>query len=88
MSDDYHVVAARLEAAQMEQQAAYEYRERERFRNRPSIALGVSVARDGNQWCALYGTNIQEGVCGFGDSPDLACADFDREWIAKIGGAK
>ncbi|MCW0104448.1 hypothetical protein [Burkholderia pseudomallei] len=38
-------------------------------------------------WCALYGPNLMEGVCGFGDSPAEAMADFDKNWLAKIGEA-
>ena len=47
---------------------------------RPSVLFRPSVYLDGNQWCALYGPNIQEGVCGFGDSPELAMSDFDKYW--------
>jgi hypothetical protein len=36
---------------------------------------------DGNQWCALYGDNLQDGVCGFGDSPAAAMQDFDMAWV-------
>ena len=32
---------------------------------------------DGDQWCALYGDDLQSGVAGFGDSPELAMQDFD-----------
>lgn len=39
---------------------------------------------DGNQWCALYGDNIQDGVAGFGDSPDEAMAEFDKAWRAAL----
>jgi len=46
----------------------------------PSVLYRPTLSRDGNQWCALYGENIQEGVCGFGDSPELAMQDFDRAW--------
>jgi len=28
----------------------------------------VEVFRDGNQWCALLGGDIQDGMAGFGDS--------------------
>lgn len=31
---------------------------------------------DGNQWCFLYGENIQEGICGFGDTIYEAALDF------------
>lgn len=49
---------------------------------RPSVLFRPSLSRDGNQWCALYGTNLQDGVCGFGTTPDAAMKDFDRAWKA------
>lgn len=49
---------------------------------RPSLSI------DGNQWCALYGNNIQDGVAGFGDSPALAMQDFNRNWHAKLSEAR
>lgn len=54
------------------------------FLRRPSVMLGARVFRDGNSWCCLYGENIQEGVAGFGDSPDEACRAFDVSWYAKV----
>lgn len=39
-------------------------------------ALKPSIFPDGNQWCCLYGANIQEGVCGFGDTPAMAMNNF------------
>lgn len=39
-------------------------------------ALGIKPFKDGNQWCFLYGENIQEGVCGFGDTIYKAAWDF------------
>jgi len=53
---------------------------------RPSAVYRPGIVRDGNQWCALYGANLMEGVCGFGDSPPEAMADFDKNWIAKGDG--
>lgn len=50
----------------------------------PSAIYRPRIAIDGNQWCALYGDNIQDGVAGFGDSPAAAMADFDRNWSAKL----
>ena len=47
---------------------------------RPSIMLRPSIAIDGNQWCVLYGENLQDGVAGFGDSPEKAMRAFDCEW--------
>jgi hypothetical protein len=40
----------------------------------------ASIFKDGDQWCALYGENIQDGVAGFGDTPGLACQAFNTAW--------
>ena len=55
---------------------------------RPSMMLKPRLSIDGNQWCALHGENLQDGVAGFGDSPELAYLDFDRAWCAKISEVK
>jgi|SRR5665213_477542 len=47
----------------------------------PSAVYKPSLKIDGDTWCALYGDNIQEGVCGFGDTPGKAMADFNRNWL-------
>ena len=49
--------------------------------NRPFMLLKPRMYPDGNQWCALYGDNIQEGVCGFGDTPHKASIAFDLAWL-------
>ncbi len=49
-------------------------------RLRPSMQLRPRLFIDGNQWCALYGENLQDGVAGFGNSPHEAMLDFDKEW--------
>jgi len=54
---------------------------------RPSVQYRPSIGVDGDQWCALYGDNLQNGVAGFGDSPAEAMTAFDAEWHKKIGGA-
>ena len=51
---------------------------------RPSVLWRPSLFIDGDQWCALLGENIQEGVVGFGDSPDAAMRSFDAEWCKKL----
>jgi len=51
---------------------------------KPSSIYRPRLSLDGNKWCALYGENPQDGVVGFGDSPALAFADFDRAWVAPI----
>lgn len=50
----------------------------------PSAIYRPKIYPDGNQWCALYGDDLQSGVCGFGDSPALAMADFDKSWKTPI----
>ena len=78
MSDTYQAIHDVFYPASVElQTAAQDY-------YRPSIQMRPQLLLDGNQWCALYGTNLQEGVAGFGDSPDLAFRDFDRNWFTKI----
>lgn len=51
---------------------------------RPCVLFRPKLTIDGDQWCALYGENLQEGVAGFGKSPVDAMADFDRNWEAKL----
>lgn len=47
---------------------------------RPSSVYRPQLTKDGNQWCAVYGENLQEGVAGFGDTPDAAMRNFDLNW--------
>jgi hypothetical protein len=54
----------------------------------PSFILKPDLSIDGNQWCALFGDNLQDGVSGFGDSPELAYLDFDRSWTEKLSKVK
>lgn len=51
---------------------------------RPFRMMKTAISKDGNQWCVLYGDNVQDGVAGFGDSPDEASRDFDKAWYEKI----
>lgn len=46
----------------------------------PSAIFKPRLSIDGDQWCALYGENLQDGVAGFGKSPGDAMHDFDRNW--------
>ena len=50
----------------------------------PSVLFRPKLFIDGNQWCALYGDNLQDGVAGFGKSPADAMWDFDKNWNAAI----
>ena len=65
-------------------EVANEATEAVRSTAKPSVLYRPTIGRDGNKWCALYGANLMEGVCGFGDSPAEAMSDFDANWNAKI----
>jgi len=56
----------------------------EAMATKPHVLMRPKILKDGNKWSVLYGNNLQEGVCGFGDSPEEACCDFDRNWLKKI----
>ena len=51
---------------------------------RPCVVWKPKLYVEGNQWCALLGDNLQDGVSGFGDSPADAMWDFDKQWFAKL----
>ena len=40
------------------------------------VKLKVKVSIDGDKWSVLYGDNLQEGICGFGESPAEATEAF------------
>jgi hypothetical protein len=54
----------------------------------PHVLMRPKLSIDGNQWCALYGDNLQDGVTGFGDSPQKAMKDFDKNWWASLPGSE
>lgn len=64
--------------------AAQESQITEAARRAPSVLFRPRLTIDGNQWCALYGDNLQDGVAGFGNSPEAAMADFDKQWSAYL----
>lgn len=47
--------------------------------------LRPSISIDGNQWCVLYGENLQDGVAGFGDTAFEAVLAFNKEWHRRVG---
>lgn len=47
---------------------------------RPSAVFRPTLSIDGNQYCALFGADLHSGVAGFGDTPEAAMADFDKNW--------
>lgn len=50
----------------------------------PSTIYKPKLSIDGDQWCALYGENLQDGVAGFGNSPAEAYSDFDKNWVTDL----
>lgn len=38
--------------------------------------MEITVKQDGDQWCALFGPNLQEGVAGFSYSPTEALREL------------
>ena len=50
----------------------------------PSVLYRPKLYQDGNQWCALYGEDLQVGFAAFGDSPQQAMYNFDVAWYKKI----
>ena len=52
------------------------------------IKAGLKPYKDGDQWCILLGDNIQEGICGFGDTVDEALYKFLKELLEKQGEQK
>ncbi len=43
-------------------------------------SLGIKPYMDGNQWCFLFGEDIQSGVVGFGETPYKAMLDFNKNF--------
>lgn len=74
------IEAVRVEFAQ----AADAQRRAAEEAHRPSVLFRPTLGIDGNQWCALYGSNLMEGVVAFGDTPEQAMAAFDDEWRKSI----
>jgi len=46
--------------------------------------LQPSLTIDGNQWCCLYGDDLQTGIAGFGDTPEKAIQDWNSEMVKPI----
>jgi len=50
---------------------------------RPSAVFRPALSADGSMWCALLGENLQEGVAGFGETPEAAMAAFDKAFLTE-----
>lgn len=42
--------------------------------------LNPKFMKEGNQFCYLYGEDLQSGIAGFGDTPYLAMRDFNKNF--------
>jgi hypothetical protein len=42
--------------------------------------LRPTISQDGNQFCVLYGEDLQSGIAGFGDTIRLAIYDFNKQF--------
>lgn len=47
--------------------------------------LGIKPYKDGNQWCFLYGKNLQDGIAGFGDTIFDAAWELYKQMLAVEG---
>lgn len=47
-------------------------------------ALNATLQKDGNQWCVLFGEDLQVGVAGFGDSPHEAILKWGAEMKTRL----
>ena len=36
----------------------------------------ISIKLDGDKWCVLWGIDLQQGIAGFGDTPEKAMVEF------------
>ena len=79
-----NAIAAYQEMASSFGTTEIERQRTEEERQRPFILLKPRMFPDGNQWCALYGDNLQEGVAGFGDTPQEAAEAFDESWNGQV----
>ena len=83
MSNEYQSMAANA-ICHAAQQASYEIQVAAQHYTSPSVVWKPKLSIDGNQWCALYGDDLQSGVAGFGASPQEAMLDFDKAWCMKL----
>lgn len=54
------------------------------FASAPSVLHRPRIFPDGDQWCCLYGDDLQVGIAGFGKTPEAACREFDKAWSTSL----
>lgn len=52
--------------------------EANRIRRCWAVALGLQIRQDGDQFCILWGEDLQVGVAGFGKTPAAAIEAFEH----------
>jgi len=55
---------------------------------RPGIPLSATILqpvlfKDGNDYCCVYGANIENGISGRGETPEKALQDWDKNLEAR-----
>lgn len=58
--------------------------EAQRMKRYWAVVLGLSIKRDGDQYCILWGENLQTGVAGFGKTPADAIQNFENEMYKSL----
>jgi len=48
------------------------------------MMLKPKVSIDGNQYCVLYGDDLQTGIAGFGNTLYLAILDFNQKFYTPV----
>lgn len=51
---------------------------------RPSVLFSPKLSIVGDQYRALFGDGIEEGVVAFGKTPDEAMRNFDKSWEKQL----
>lgn len=78
ISNAVHIITSEIRGA------VYDWQESGRAASRPSVLFRPTLSLDGNQWCALLGDNLHDGLAAFGDTPDAAMRAFDAAWTAPL----
>lgn len=86
MNDEWSQVAANAVAHEA-RLAGFSIQEIAARYGDPSAIYRPALSIDGDQWCALYGENLQDGVAGFGASPAEAMSAFDVAWNTRLQAA-
>jgi len=63
------------------QSALYEYTSTQHACRQPHVLMRPTITQCGDQWCALYGVNDQEGIVAYGATPEKAAQAWDLVWL-------